>query len=281
MSAIETEVKNNSNEISLRGYLERTGNGARKGNGLIIDPSVVVEQEGFNTRTAGMGELYYSMPHVVEHLNSLADAYMEDPFSVTPIVVQMVNGVPVLRQGACRIRSIAIANRQLEAEGRERITRIRCEEFRGSASKAELFTLTGNSNLALSVVAEALSIKRLVEDKEEPKTFAELAKKRGKSEQHLRQMVRVLDLPSELQTMLVSDQVSMYVALDEYMYSGEDAVDNINKAISIYGKATKNTLKFVKAAKVEERMADPQTPENSGDEQPAVMLPLTPRYRIN
>ncbi|WP_373407785.1 hypothetical protein ACEPWQ_23315 (plasmid) [Leclercia adecarboxylata] len=113
MSAIETEVKNNSNEISLRGYLERTGNGARKGNGLIIDPSVVVEQEGFNTRTAGMGELYYSMPHVVEHLNSLADAYMEDPFSVTPIVVQMVNGVPVLRQGACRIRSIAIANRQL------------------------------------------------------------------------------------------------------------------------------------------------------------------------
>lgn len=31
MSAIETEVKNNSNEISLRGYLERTGNGARKG----------------------------------------------------------------------------------------------------------------------------------------------------------------------------------------------------------------------------------------------------------
>ncbi|MQH94238.1 DNA-binding protein, partial [Escherichia coli] len=93
----------------------------------------------------------------------------------------------------------------------------------------------GNSNLALSVVAEALSIKRLVEDKEEPKTFAELAKKRGKSEQHLRQMVRVLDLPSELQTMLVSDQVSMYVALDEYMYSGEDAVDNINKAISSYG----------------------------------------------
>ncbi|HFV6942219.1 hypothetical protein [Escherichia coli] len=82
-------------------------------------------------------------------------------------------------------------------------------------------------------------------------------------------MVRVLDLPSELQTMLVSDQVSMYVALDEYMYSGEDAVDNINKAISIYGKATKNTLKFVKAAKVEERMADPQTPENIGAEQPA------------
>ncbi|MEJ1554406.1 hypothetical protein SMA77_26870 [Escherichia coli] len=76
MSAIETEVKNNSNEISLRGYLERTGNGARKGNGLIIDPSVVVEQEGFNTRTAGMGELYYchercnSDPHPTPEIRS-------------------------------------------------------------------------------------------------------------------------------------------------------------------------------------------------------------------
>ncbi len=105
--------------------------------------------------------------------------------------------------------------------------------------------------------------------------------KRGKSEQHLRQMVRVLDLPSELQTMLVSDQVSMYVALDEYMYSGEDAVDNINKAISIYGKATKNTLKFVKAAKVEERMADPQTRKTSVLSNRQMILPITPRYRIN
>ena len=69
MSAIETEVK--QQQRNQPSWLpERTGNGARKGNGLIIDPSVVVEQEGFNTRTAGMGELYYSMPHVVEHLNS-------------------------------------------------------------------------------------------------------------------------------------------------------------------------------------------------------------------
>ncbi len=69
MSAIETEVKTTATKSAFV-VTERTGNGARKGNGLIIDPSVVVEQEGFNTRTAGMGELYYSMPHVVEHLNS-------------------------------------------------------------------------------------------------------------------------------------------------------------------------------------------------------------------
>ncbi len=248
MTAIATEAtKTATPEQSLRGYVERTGNGKRKANGLVIDPAVIVELEGFNTRTAGMGEAYYSMPHVLEHLNGLAEAYLEDPMSVTPVVLQILDGKPVLRQGACRIRAIAIANRQLEAEGLPRISEIRTEEFRGSPAKAELFTLTGNSTLSLSVVAQALSIKRLVEDKEEPYSYADLSKKRGKSEQHLRQMVRVLDLPEALQAMLVADEVSMYVALDEYLYSGEAAVENIRKAIDVYGKATASTLKHVKA----------------------------------
>lgn len=248
MTAIAPEAtKPATPELSLRGYIERTGNGKRKANGLVIDPAVIVEIEGFNTRTAGMGEAYYSMPAVVDHLNSLAEAYIEDPLSVTPVVLQIIDGKPSLRQGHCRIRGIAIANRRLEAEGRPGISEIRTEEFRGSAAKAELFTLGGNTSLSLSVVAEAVSIKRLLDDPEEPYTFAELAKKRGKSEQHLRQMVRVLDLPIELQAMLVAEEVAMYVAIDEYLFSGEAAIDNIRKAIEVYGKATASTLKHVKA----------------------------------
>ncbi len=254
MSTIENDVKTANNDISLRTYLERTGNGARKSNGLVINPAVVEEEEGFNTRTAGIGESYYSLPDVVAHLNSLKESYKIDPLSVQAIVVQILNGRPVLRQGACRIRAVAMANIELADEGRELITLIRCEEFRGSRASAEQFTLDGNSNLALSVVAEALSIKRMVEDAEEPKTFAELAKRRGKTEQHLRQMVRVLDLPEALQAMLVKGEVSMYVALDEYLYSGDEAVNNITKAIDVYGKATAKTLKFVKAGNIDAAM---------------------------
>ncbi|EEX1005157.1 DNA-binding protein [Escherichia coli] len=272
MTSIAAEAAKNANvEISLRGYIERTGNGKRKGNGLVIDPAVVTEIEGFNTRTAGMGEAYFSMPRVVEHLNSLANAYLEDPLAVMPISVQMLDGKPVLRQGACRIRAIAIANRQLEAEGQEQIKEIRVEEFRGSDAKAELFTLTGNSTLSLSVVAEALSIKRLVDHPSEPITFAELSKKRGKSEQHLRQLVRVLSLPVELQAMLVSDEVSMYVALEEYLYSGEEAVNNIRKAIDVYGKATASTLKHIKAVAISsgntKQEPEPKDDAPAGDEQ--------------
>jgi len=254
MSTIENDVKTAINDVTLRTYLERSGNGARKSNGLVINPAVVEEEEGFNTRTAGMGESYYSLPNVLSHLNSLKESYKSDPLSVQAIVVQVLNGRPVLRQGACRIRAVALANSELAEEGRELITLIRCDEFRGSRAKAEQFTLDGNSNLALSVVAEALSIKRMVEDAEEPKTFAELAKQRGKTEQHLRQMVRVLDLPDALQAMLVKGEVSMYVALDEYLYSGDQAVNNITKAIDVYGKATAKTLKFVKAGNIEASM---------------------------
>nr|AMP56195.1 hypothetical protein [uncultured bacterium] len=93
---------------------------------------MVEEEDGFNTRTAGMGESYYSLPHVVDHLNSLKESYKADPLSVPAIVVQVLNGRPVLRQGACRIRAVALANIELAEEGRELITSIRCEEFRGS-----------------------------------------------------------------------------------------------------------------------------------------------------
>ncbi|EGE2353514.1 DNA-binding protein [Escherichia coli] len=268
MSTIENDVKTANNDISLRTYLERSGNGARKSNGLVINPAVVEEEEGFNTRTAGIGESYYSLPHVVAHLNSLKESYKHDPLSVPAIVVQILNGRPVLRQGACRIRAYAMANIELAEEGRELISLIRCEEFRGSRASAEQFTLDGNSNLALSVVAEALSIKRMVEDAEEPKTFAELAKRRGKTEQHLRQMVRVLDLPEALQVMLVTGEVSMYVALDEYLYSGDKAVNNITKAIDVYGKATAKTLKFVKAGNIDASMQPkaPVVPETNTPE---------------
>ncbi|WP_426727333.1 hypothetical protein [Enterobacter cloacae complex sp. 288G10] len=39
MSTIENDVKTANNDISLRTYLERSGNGARKSNGLVITGS--------------------------------------------------------------------------------------------------------------------------------------------------------------------------------------------------------------------------------------------------
>lgn len=59
----------------------------------------------------------------------------------------------------------------------------------------------------------------------------------------------------------------MYVALDEYLYSGDNAVDNITRAIDVYGKATAKTLKFVKAGNIDASMQPkgPVVPETNAN----------------
>ncbi len=254
MSAQETiDQQPSTPELSLRTYLERTKHGKRKNNGLVIDPSIVVEVPGFNTRVAGMGELYYSLPDVAAHIDSLAHAYLTDALNVPAIVVQMVGGVPVLRQGACRTRGIAKANRILAAEGQERITEIKVEEFRGTNVEAEAITFTGNKVLPLSDIAVATSMRNMLQDEDAPVKLADLAKMHGKSEQHIRKLISLLDLPLNIQELIIRKQVSMYAALDEYMLSGEKAFENIIKANEIYGKATDKTLRLMKVGDLQQK----------------------------
>lgn len=57
MSTVENDVKTANNDISLRTYLERTGNGARKSNGLVINPAVVEEEEGLTPVLLALGRV--------------------------------------------------------------------------------------------------------------------------------------------------------------------------------------------------------------------------------
>ncbi|CRY84066.1 hypothetical protein [Yersinia intermedia] len=256
MTAQTTATRTKSTEIlSLRTYVEKTGNGRRLGNGLVINPAVVQEEEGFNTRTAGMGEAYYSVPKVKAHIVRLAQAYLIDPMSVPAIAVQMVGGEPKLRQGACRSRAIIKANSILAEQGKGPIVEIRVEEFKGSSLDADLFTLNGNDILPLSLIAEAESVYRLSTNDEEPKSVKEIAFLRNYSEQHVRQLLRARELPNAIKEMIIVNDLSLYVALDEYTASGFDAINNIQMAINVYEKATAKTLKLVKLGQTK------QTPE--------------------
>lgn len=267
MTAQTTGTRNKASEIlSLRTYIEKTGNGRRLGNGLVINPAVVQEEDGFNTRTAGMGEAYYSLPKVQAHIDRLAQAYLNDPMSVPAIAVQMVGGEPKLRQGACRKRAIKKADDVRAAQGKEPIAEIRVEEFKGSKLDAELFTLHGNDNLPLSLIAEAESLYRMTTDEEERKSVKEVAALRNYSEQHVRQLLRARELPNALKEMIIVNELSLYVALDEYTASGHDAINNIQMAINVYEKATAKTLKLVKLGQsknVPEELTEPAAGANS------------------
>ncbi|MDA4819501.1 DNA-binding protein, partial [Enterobacter hormaechei] len=88
-----------------------------------INPSVVQISPGFNSREMGMGEAYYQLPEVVDHLNNIKCAFIRGDY-VDPIRVLIKDGIPYVRQGHCRLKAALMA----QAEGHTDLT-ILCIEM--------------------------------------------------------------------------------------------------------------------------------------------------------
>lgn len=144
-ATMATPAKAKNENVSLRTFLEKNGIGGRLGNGLVMDPTHLNIIPGFNTRTAGLGEAYWELPEVKDHLARLAQQYADSPLEMAPMVVQVRDGQVVIRQGHCRHRAIPLANKIRAERGEGPVDKIRVDEFRGSDSKAELFNLYGST----------------------------------------------------------------------------------------------------------------------------------------
>ncbi|NVD55611.1 DNA-binding protein, partial [Escherichia coli] len=120
-----------------------------------ISPTVVQITEGFNSREMGMGEAYYQLPEVADHLNNIKNAYIRGDY-VDPIRVLIKDGIPYVRQGHCRLKAALMA----VAEGHSNLT-ILCIEMKADEISCELTTIDGNRGLALSPVALGESYRRL------------------------------------------------------------------------------------------------------------------------
>ncbi len=53
-----------------------------------MDPTHLNIIPGFNTRTAGLGEAYWELPEVKDHLARLAQQYADSPLEMAPMVVR-------------------------------------------------------------------------------------------------------------------------------------------------------------------------------------------------
>lgn len=245
-----TPAKNKNDNVSLRTFLEKNGIGGRLGNGLVIDPTHLNIIPGFNTRTAGLGDAYWELPEVKDHLARLAQQYADNPLEMTPMVVQVRDGQVVIRQGHCRERAITLANKIREDRGEGPIDKIRVDEFRGSDSKAELFNLKGNDQLPVSIVAQAESLYRLHNDSEEPMSIEELAEARKVSVTHVRKLLKVHTAPEALKGLIVKGIVAYYAALDVMEKYPDNCVAIIQEASDKFGKATDKTIGQVLLAKL-------------------------------
>lgn len=241
-ATLATPAKTKNENVSLRTFLEKNGIGGRLGNGLVMDPAHLNIIPGFNTRTAGLGEAYWDLPEVKDHLARLAQQYADNPLEMAAMVVQVRDGQVVIRQGHCRERAIPLANKIREERGEGPVDKIRVDEFRGSDSKAELFNLKGNDQLPVSIVAQAESLYRLHNDSEEPMSIEELAKDRKISVTHVRKLLKVHTAPEALKGLIVKGVVAYYAALDVMEKYPDDCVAIIQEAFDKFGKATDKTI---------------------------------------
>ncbi|MFV4992743.1 hypothetical protein [Klebsiella pneumoniae] len=248
-ATMATPAKTKNENVSLRTFLEKNGIGGRLGNGLVMDPTHLNIIPGFNTRTAGLGEAYWELPEVKDHLARLAQQYADSPLEMAPMVVQVRDGQVVIRQGHCRHRAIPLANKIREERGEGPIDKIRVDEFRGSDSKAELFNLKGNDQLPVSIVAQAESLHRLHNDSEEPMSIEEIAKDRKISVTHVRKLLKVHTAPEALKGLIVKGVVAYYAALDVMEKYPDNCVAIIQEAFDKFGKATDKTIGQVILAK--------------------------------
>ncbi|MDU1440172.1 MAG: hypothetical protein E6919_17450 [Klebsiella pneumoniae] len=225
-ATMATPAKTKIENVSLRTFLEKNGIGGRLGNGLVMDPTHLNIIPGFNTRTAGLGEAYWELPEVKDHLARLAQQYADSPLEMAPMVVQVRDGQVVIRQGHCRHRAIPLANKIREERGEGPVDKIRVDEFRGSDGKAELFN-----------------------DSEEPMSIEELAEARKVSVTHVRKLLKVHTAPEALKGLIVKGVVAYYAALDVMEKYPDNCVAIIQEAFDKFGKATDKTIGQVLLAK--------------------------------
>ncbi|SCA23829.1 hypothetical protein [Klebsiella quasipneumoniae] len=248
-ATMATPAKAKNENVSLRTFLEKNGIGGRLGNGLVMDPTHLNIIPGFNTRTAGLGEAYWELPEVKDHLARLAQQYADSPLEMAPMVVQVRDSQVVIRQGHCRHRAIPLANKIRAERGEGPVDKIRVDEFRGSDSKAELFNLKGNDQLPVSIVAQAESMYRMHNSAEEPMSIEELAADRKVSVTHVRKLLKVHTAPEALKGLIVKGVVAYYAALEVMEKYPDNCVAIIQEAFDKFGKATDKTIGQVLLAK--------------------------------
>jgi len=199
-----------------------------------VSPDMLTEEKGFNVRGV-FDEAYFEQPEVEEHIRGLADSYKAGRY-VPPIVVQVRNGIPYIRDGMHRRRALMLAI----SEGAE-IKRVQVLEHHGDEAQQTLLLATINDGRPLSPMERAVIYDRL--DKW-GWTTQEIASSVRRTVKHVSQTLALLDMPIELKRMVQRNEIAATQAAELFRQHGDDAVSMINKARenTDKGKVTKKDI---------------------------------------
>ena len=204
-----------------------------------INPSVVQISPGFNSREMGMGEAYYQLPEVVDHLNNIKCAFIRGDY-VDPIRVLIKDGIPYVCQGHCRLKAALMA----QAEGHTDLT-ILCIEMKADEISCELTTIDGNRGLALSPVALGESYRRL--QALGGWSLDRIAEREVKSSTTIAALIRLTGCSVYIKKLIHADAISYVAVLSLIDEFGEtEAISRIEKMIAELEKADSSGIKIKK-----------------------------------
>lgn len=191
---------------SLRKLSDSDKEFVKRGNQFMVDPRLIKEQPGFNTREGVLSyDEYWSLPEVMEYVDGFARSYRDGKY-VQPIVVQVIDGIPYVREGAHRIHGLM---RAIEHYGCP-IKTTPVVEFQGDDAEALDVIFDANNGKPLNPISVAKGYKRY---KDWGWTVEQIAERRNCSVAHVYQMLSILELDQDLQRAIQLGEVTYAKAL--------------------------------------------------------------------
>ena len=199
-----------------------------------IDPTVIKEEQGFNLRD-------YEQPEVKQHIENLTETILNGGY-IPPIVVRTDGtGNILLVDGHCRTRA-ALQAIERGATG----LMLSAVNFKGSdADRVELMLRSGEGLkfTPLEVAKGYLRLQRM------GLTTADIAKRVGKTANHINQYLNLATANVDVQQMVERGEVAANVAIETVQKHGENAGKVLEQAKE---KAAKQGKTKVTAAVVKE-----------------------------
>ena len=221
---------------SLKALAESKTDGVAKLTIFTVDPDVVQFEDGWNGRDEG--------PDLAEYRQRLKAAMKAGAF-LPPIDVQMVDGVPIVRDGHSR----TLMARELKVEGTPYTLQAR--QIRGNDAEMRYHMLGSAAGRPLSPLEQGrqfLLLTRLGE------TVASIAARLGQHRSTIENGLKLAEMPSAVQKMVGAGEVASHTALKTVKEHGKEAAKVLTDAVKEAKakgkkKATAKTLpKVTKAA---------------------------------
>ncbi len=188
-----------------------------------LDPRVIEVEEGFNGR-----------PIDLDHVQSIKTA-RRNGTQMPPVMVSVENGKVIMRDGHHRLYDIMGDI----AEGID-IKTIQAIEFKGNDIDREFLMLNSQEGLKMTPLQLGIRYKLLVSA--HGYTPKQIAERRGKSVQHVIDMIELANAPNVVQAMVTAGQVAGAVARKVVKEHGANAASVLADGITAAQAAGKTKM---------------------------------------